>query len=73
MRRNSDWRQRHQQPGDVGLADRARAPHHSPRATPPTGVVRRRQRLGGVLSYYYLASRVGRPIQPGTERGPTLG
>jgi transposase-like protein len=47
------WRQRHQRPRDVGLADRALAPHHSPRATPPTGVVRRRQRLGGVLSYYY--------------------
>lgn len=28
------WRQRYNQHGDLGLADRARAPHHSPRATP---------------------------------------
>jgi transposase len=28
------WRQRYQEHGDAGLADRARAPHHSPRATP---------------------------------------
>ena len=28
------WRGRYHQHGDVGLADRARAPHHSPRATP---------------------------------------
>src|SRR4029453_6587501 len=28
------WRQRYNEHGDVGLADRARAPHHSPRATP---------------------------------------
>jgi len=28
------WRQRYSEHGDVGLADRARTPHHSPRATP---------------------------------------
>ena len=28
------WRRRYQEHGDTGLADRARAPHHSPRATP---------------------------------------
>src|SRR4029450_5646418 len=28
------WRRRYNEHGDVGLADRARAPHHSPRATP---------------------------------------
>ena len=28
------WRQRYHQHGDAGLADRARAPHYSPRATP---------------------------------------
>ena len=28
------WRQRYHQHGDAGLADRARAPHRSPRATP---------------------------------------
>jgi transposase len=28
------WRGRYQEHGDAGLADRARAPHHSPRATP---------------------------------------
>ena len=27
------WRQRHREHGDAGLADRARAPRHSPRAT----------------------------------------
>src|SRR5262245_28035243 len=29
------WHQRYHQHGEIGLADRARAPHHSPRATPP--------------------------------------
>jgi transposase len=28
------WHRRHREHGDAGLADRARAPHHSPRATP---------------------------------------
>jgi Homeodomain-like domain/Integrase core domain len=28
------WRQRYHEHGDIGLADRGRAPHHSPRATP---------------------------------------
>jgi transposase-like protein len=28
------WRQRYHEHGDIGLADRARAPHRSPRATP---------------------------------------
>ena len=28
------WRQRYHEHGDTGLADRARAPHRSPRATP---------------------------------------
>ena len=28
------WRQRYHEHGDIGLADRARAPRHSPRATP---------------------------------------
>ena len=28
------WRQRYHAHGDIGLADRARAPHRSPRATP---------------------------------------
>src|SRR5688572_27679560 len=28
------WRQRFEEHGGGGLADRARAPHHSPRATP---------------------------------------
>ena len=28
------WRQRYQEHGDAGLADRARVPYHSPRATP---------------------------------------
>ena len=36
------WRQRHDEHGDAGLADRARAPHHSPRATP-------RQVVGKIL------------------------
>jgi transposase len=29
------WHRRYRERGDTGLADRARAPHHSPRATPP--------------------------------------
>jgi transposase InsO family protein len=42
-----------------------------PVAQRPTGPVRRRQRVGGILNYYYRQAVIASTVQCGTERDPS--
>ena len=54
------WRRRHAEHGDAGLADRARAPHHSPRATP--------REVVGKIVYLRQHYHFGPPHRQATRR-----
>jgi hypothetical protein len=55
------WRQRYHEHGDIGLADRARAPHRSPRATPAT-----------FLTCHFPAAQLNRQIPPSSSAGSAV-
>jgi hypothetical protein len=57
-------RERNQQGLANELIDRRPAPE-------VTGAVRRRQRVGGILNFYYRQRRSGRGSERGTERVPS--